>query len=368
MVDVQPVIEALQAALLRRMGPEVDLIIAYGSQVRGDTHAHSDVDLSWVPAHESVWDSVTVLVDDTLYDLYPIHWSTLERMAGFRDVSSSVLLHHRVLYQRDEAPAVRLRPLAERLRSLLGPEHRAGMLRQAMALFQQTGPDYLQLRMQAGEGHRMGSLRQAQAILRAVLHCLAVCNQACIDTRRLEQVLALPRLPEGFAEVVRRVVEALEPGEILAATDALLWSTREMLLDEQRHVLRSAATYATAFDSGYPELRRTLQAVMQACERRDRYALNDALCTLLHEVTIRIDEITQGVEFSGFSAPAGYEQDLTALGFPALLPLLESGDLEALRQQCAAFDARLRELLTEQGVGLNAFATPGELQVYLDQR
>jgi hypothetical protein len=36
------------------------------------------------------------------------------------------------------------------------------------------------------------------------LHCLAVCNQACIDTRKIGQVLALPKLPVSFAETVDR--------------------------------------------------------------------------------------------------------------------------------------------------------------------
>ena len=35
-------------------------------------------DSSWVPAHDDTWGSITVMVDETLFDLYPMHWAHLE--------------------------------------------------------------------------------------------------------------------------------------------------------------------------------------------------------------------------------------------------------------------------------------------------
>ncbi|MGC9468822.1 MAG: hypothetical protein ACP5HS_09530 [Anaerolineae bacterium] len=71
--DIQRTIDALTDALLHRMGDEVDLIFQYGSHITGMTHRYSDVDLSWIPVHEETWDSITVMVDETLFDLYAMH-------------------------------------------------------------------------------------------------------------------------------------------------------------------------------------------------------------------------------------------------------------------------------------------------------
>ena len=71
----------------------------------------SDLDISYVPAHESTHYSITVLLADVLVDLYPIRWSALERMANFDDISCTVLLDNEIVYQRSEDAAARFRAL-----------------------------------------------------------------------------------------------------------------------------------------------------------------------------------------------------------------------------------------------------------------
>ncbi len=74
-VDMVRLIDMLKDALLREIGDEVELIFQYGSYLKGTTNKYSDLDISYVPVHESTWNSITVLVDDMMVDLYPIHWS-----------------------------------------------------------------------------------------------------------------------------------------------------------------------------------------------------------------------------------------------------------------------------------------------------
>jgi predicted nucleotidyltransferase len=363
--DTATTIEAMKTALLRELGDEVDLIFQYGSHVRGKTHKYSDVDVSFVPAQDTTWKSITVMVDETLYDLYPIHWSHLERMADFKDLSSKVLLENRILYQRTEAAAERFRGLGERLQACLRPEARPEMIRNALETFQGTGYSYYLLRQQAEAGHQLGCLQHAQSILQTVLHCLAVCNQACIDTRKLEQVLALPILPAGLATTLESLISALEPPAVLAACERLLQTTRHLLFAEQRQVLRLETTFPAVFNSAYPELKRDLQAMMLACEQKDLLSLKGSLISLYHELSYGISRVSSGIEFSGFNTLAEYEQDLTALGFPALLPHLVTGDYDRLQQQCLAFDRQLKKFLSEREAKLNAFATLEELNTYL---
>ena len=365
MPDVRQVIDTLQSALLSRYGDEVDLIFQYGSHLKGTTHKYSDVDLSWVPVHADTWGSITVMVEETLFDLYPMHWTHLERMANCLDVSSTVLLSSRILYQRTDAAGERFAALAARLRTMQEPAARPTMVRRALEIFQSTGYDYYLLREQTAAGQVAGTLNTAQAILRTVLHCLAVSNQACIDTRKIAQVLALPRLPDDFASTVDRVVTAMAPQAVLDAVDALLATTRALLLAEQRAVLRGEASYAEVFAAGYPELKRDLQAILLACEQADLFAAKGAVLSLLHEMSRGIAQVVTGVEATRFNALSDYEQELTALGFPALLAPLMEGDFDTLARRCHHFDERLQAFLRENGVGLNNFATLDELQHFL---
>ena len=364
-LDIVLTIEILKDALLRDLGDEVDLIFRYGSHLKGTAHQYSDIDISFVPIHESTRHNITVLVDDTMIDFYPIHWSQLERMANFENISSTVLLDSQIVYQRNEAVAERFRSLAARLRELQQPEAHRMMLKKAQDIFQNTGYQYYLLRQQALSGHRLSCMQHSRNILKGVLHCLTVCNQSAIDTRKLEQVLALPKLPDRFAETVDCLTKATEPDGLLAACETLLNTTRTLLLNEQQAVQRSETTFPAVFRAGYPELKGDLQHLMLACERHDLFNFN--FMSLYHELMIHMAQAFTGVEYSGFNSLAEYEQDLIALGFPDLLAYVVAGDYEGLHQQCRVFDERLQQFLTEHSVELNTFTTLDELQAYLNK-
>src|ERR1051325_4839758 len=120
-LDLLQTAEVLKAALLRDLGDEVELIFRYGSHLKGTMHAYSDLDISYTPVHETTSQSITVMVDDVLCDLYPIRWSQLERMANFENISSTVLLHYQIVYQRSAAAGERFQALAGRLGELQQP-------------------------------------------------------------------------------------------------------------------------------------------------------------------------------------------------------------------------------------------------------
>jgi hypothetical protein len=366
--DLAYITEVLKDALLRDLGDEVDLIFRYGSHLKGTTHAYSDLDISFVPVHESTGHSITVMVDDKLCDLYPIRWSQLESMANFENISSTVLLNCQIVYQRSEGSAARFRALADRLRALEQPEARPDMLRKAQKIFQGTGYPYYLLRQQAANGHQLSCLQHAQQILGTVLHCLAVCNQACIDTRKMAEVLALLKLPVNFAETVEEITQAYVPNELLAACEKLLNTTRELLLAEQRQDHCGETSFPDAFGSGYPELKGDIQHIMLACEREDLFSLKGPLISLYHELSRILAQAVTGVEYSNFNTLADYEQDLTALGFPALLPYVQERNFTELHRQCLTFDEHLRKFLTGHLVDLNAFDSVEELQMYLRNR
>jgi hypothetical protein len=181
----------------------------------------------------------------------------------------------------------------------------------------------------------------------------------------MAQVLELPKLSAGFAGSVEHITQTTEPEDLLSACEILLDSTHDLLLAEQRRILCHKTTYPAVFDGAYPELKADLQRVMLACEERDMFRLKSSLVSLYHELSQGIAQVLSGVEYSGFNALSDYEQDLGALGFPALLPYVVSEDFSGLHQQCQAFGQHLEKFLSEGSVQLNTFATLEELQKHL---
>lgn len=361
-IDIPQAVDIVKDALLRKLGYEVDLIFRYGSSLKGNTHKYSDLDISYVPVHETTHDSITVLVDNTMIDLYPIRWSTLEQMANFENISAAVLLESEIVYQRHDAAGERFRQLGERLRQLQQPDAYPAMLRKAQAIFENTGYQYYLLRHYAEQGHVLACLQHARNILHEVVHCLVVCNQSLIDSRKLDQVLGLEKLPQGFADTVHWITYGTEPDELLVSCEVLMESTRRLLLAEQAAV-KEETTFPAVFGPAYPEFKGDIHHLMLACERRDMFNLN--FMALYHEVMIHTAQALTGIGYSGFNSIAEYEQDLVALGFPDLLSYIVAGDLDGLHAQCQVFDRRLQQFLTEHGVPLYSFASLDDLRDHL---
>ncbi len=364
-LDTDRAIELLKTALLRQLGDEVDLIFRYGSLLQGTAHQYSDLDISYVPVHESTGTSITVLVDDVMIDLYPIRWSRLEEMADFRNISASVLLKSEIVYQRCEDAAQRFRSLGDRLRAMLEPAARPETVGQALDLFKQTGYPALLLRQQAAAGNFIACVFHAQQIVQMVFHGLALSNQRLVDTRKPAQVLALPRLPKDFAAKVDRFTQAMEPAAVATACEDLLFSTRAFLLTEQADALRHERTFPQVFGPGYPEFKGGLNHILLACERRDLFSLKDNLTSFYHELCIHMAWAIRGVEYSDFNSLADYEQNFVALGFPALLPYFVNQDFDELHRQCLIFDQHLQTFLSQRHVNLYSFADLDELQATL---
>jgi len=361
-VDQQAVANLLIETLLSRLGDEIDLIFHYGSYRTGNTHRYSDYDVSYVPVHESTGAHITVIVGDVMCDLYPLRWSRLEGVADFKEPFGLLLPTAKILYQRNEEAGQRFAALRTRQEALLSPKQRPAMLRLAQEIFQKTGYDYYLLQTSAAADNLPACRSLALRILDTVIRALPVLNQRLIDSRKLDQLLALPLLPLGFADAVETLVTATEIPALLRTCDHLVQATRDLLLAEQRAHLSGQTGFPAVFESLYPELKNMVQKIIVACERKDRLAVAVALDLLHRELSLPLAQALTGVSYSGFNSPADYEQDFTALGFPSLWEPFVSGDWEELCQRCFAFDEHLQCFLSQRGVDLCAFATLDDLR------
>ncbi len=319
-----------------------------------------------MPAGEALWHNITLLFDGTLIDLFAIHWSQLEQMAAFESVNCTLLENSEILYQRTDGAGRRFAALRQRMHALQEPQARAEMLGKAQRIFQTAAYQLYLLRRQVPGERKLAAMHHAQSILKIMLHTLAVTNQACIDTRKRAQILALPKLPPNFSRSLDAVMIETDPQTLLQESERLMDDVRRLLLAEQQIVQRSKPSPAAVLEDTYPEFFNDIQHIMLAAEREDAFTFN--LMSTYHEVMIHLAWARTGVAYSDFNSFAEYEQDLAALSFPALLPAIEAGDYAALHTLCLRFDASLRAYLEEQGVPLNEFAGLAELRRYLDGR
>lgn len=82
---------------------DIDLIVAYGSFIRGDMHEKSDVDLFFVPANEKGYlASFEVIIDEVGFDFFPIPWERVKQIARYDEPLTSLLLEGQIIYHRND--------------------------------------------------------------------------------------------------------------------------------------------------------------------------------------------------------------------------------------------------------------------------
>jgi hypothetical protein len=359
--------EAIVTELERRIGSEIDIVFRYGSTLTDRSHRWSDVDMSYVPREPSPddpsfspsWQSITVLVDDILFDLYPIGWPALQGMAEWNDWRSTILRNPRVVYARTDSARSRFVSLQERHRELALPESRTHMVRKAWEVFRGTGYHFQEVNRLCTAGEINAARFRANQLVQIVLHTLVVLNQASIDTRRIDEVLSLPLLPDGIEQAMDAICTVSDTALLEAAIGDLVLSTRRVLLTVQRSELTSSATHAEMLSAAYPELRSDLQRAIVAAERGDRFAAQTKAMSFVHELSFHaaFGEL-------GFAVNELNSLDEYRVGFPGMPDLIEvsaSGTLEELAAACETADAVLKSWLGEQGVGLNSYEDLPEL-------
>ena len=348
--------------LLERLGDEVEIIVRYGSTVRGGTHRWSDLDMSYVPKHPDTWDCITVMVDDILFDLYPLHWPTLERMAEHGDWRATILDDLRVDYAASPAARDRLAALVERHHELEQPSARRQMVAKALTEFERVGYDYYQLTRTARTGEFRSACVHANRIIGILLRSLVVLNQSRADTRKLHEVMALDRIPPGLEELVDSVTTAATPTDLIAACDALLEAVRTLLLCEQAESQRVEPSIEARLGAAYPELRADVQRVLLACERHDLLAAQTKLYSFLHELHFHLAQGERGIEYSGFNSLDEYLSAEIETGFPDLVSPAVAGHFEKLQEETLRFDEILRAYLREAGAGLYCYESREDLE------
>ena len=365
----QPPTERQTAALLvarlrELMGDELDVVFLYGSRLKGTTRRHSDFDLSFIPREgASKCTNLTVSVGGVLFDLYPIGWDGMERLAGFDNPSTSLLFCTEVVYVRDESVRARFDALRTRAEELMSPAGHDTMAHKALELFRKLGPDHYLLTAQVAADDLFTAKHRVMRLLAGLSHCLAVLNQTAVDTRRPENLLALPKRPSALDTHLAVLVESTDVGAMQHAMTLLMQQTRALVLTELQDCVGGPLRLKDFFN--YPEARNALLAILDATERGNRYL---ALCVLTawqNELAQVMTKLETGCDVPDDLLFPEIGTTYLTHGFPDLMPAVLAGDAAALKEGIAAYDALLRQFFLDNDVPLCDFTDNAALSDWL---
>jgi predicted nucleotidyltransferase len=379
MTRVFEIADRLVRHAVRRYPDQVDLIVCYGSHIKGTATAASDLDTYYVPASPGAAETLCAqfVFDGLPYDLWPVPWSMLEQISraeGDRPWSLAVSLisDARILFARDQAARSRFQALQQAAADALKPPARPRMLQRAGASLSRAlavlGRMHMLAATEAAE--RVDHIRAAHEFFFHLYDAAALVNQRPYAKgygANHAELLRMPLLPPEFG---RRIDAALaQPGapESLRAASDCAAGLRTLIAAELR---RTAApeSPATALRSFYFFVLEYTHKIRSACERSDRPAARGAVIALVNETAEVLARIEPGLPSTSGLLWREFAQGYVSARLPELLLIAEDDDLPALARAAARFDAAMLRFLQTRGVSADVFDDERELQAFLDSR
>lgn len=347
----QKIIQMVVERAKRDFPEDIALIGLTGSFRTGDYHEKSDLDLIIINNTPRGWEIADCfLLGDVGYDIYCTPWETrIEAEANLESPVVSSLTELQILYYATPRDLERFNAYRDKALGLLAQPIGKACLDRAAKHLESAKRCFADALLRDG----LGEVRYAAgSVLYHLVNALISMNNTCIKRgirRYLEELRALPHLPEGFEEHYMALVGA---------------KTRENLRREARELLRGA-------ESLWERLRD--QTVERPVPTRENLAgtYEELWCNYRNKVLLSTE---LGDESYAFHAAMGAQQYLDEMrelfGTPKfdLMADFDASDLSAFRQ---SFLHTMDEYLEEYrrvGLSVKRFSTFEELYRHFMRR
>jgi hypothetical protein len=276
----------------------------------------------------------TFIIEGIGYDLFPMSWERLERIAGLDEDIAPSLLDAKILYSSSEADRKRFLDLQDRLRNNLHNTqytlNRAlEKLSAAMEIFQTMLFEKELYKVRKAAGYILNFLSTAVAYTNLTYFKHGHDNQ-------LEDLSAMAGIPADFTRLYQAVVKAGSNEELKKLCYEIINNTRQYLSAKKGK--REKASYNRNFKhlaDWYQELSYAWREVYYWCDRKD--AVRAFMRGSFLQCELDIIQAEFGLaEFD-------------------LLGAFRADDLTAYRKRAETLEKRMVSLITEQGVAIEAY-------------
>ena len=193
---------------------DVSLVLIYGSYVNGTANSKSDVDCYYIPKSERGYHlAVDFMIEGVGYDIFPISWERVERIADLHENMSPLVGDVTIIYSNSAEEVERFKTMQERLKSnLLNDEYVKEI---AVKRCEEAG----RLCTMLNQKHNASEVRKiAGFIIMTLADAVAVYNHDYYHFGLKKQFEDLqnniPNVPRNIVDGYQNVVKAIDIGDV----------------------------------------------------------------------------------------------------------------------------------------------------------
>ncbi|RJX25550.1 MAG: hypothetical protein C4537_04250 [Acholeplasma sp.] len=346
-MNMQPVLEIIIDTIKNDYKDDIAIFVIMGSHLYQETHSKSDLDMYYIPKTKRGYDLASVFIIDGIgFDLWPISWERIEKIAKHEERIGSIVSEGRVVYYSSDDDLKRFNEMRALANDQSNPGHFIYRSRNQIKTVYQD----LYFLDQASS---ISEVRYyAIQVIYGLTFALALLNQITIKRGRaklLSEILNMPFVPDAFEEHYLKIFNSKDIKTIQEAIHHLVSSTQTLINDRWYTLIdHSFKDEAQGF---YEELINNYNKIERA------YHVNDKITSLYAaaEIDHEIDDI---ISHRGVSLD----------GLPNLLEAYDPSDLSKIYKRSREHQQKLVEILTLNHVKINVISDLEELKTFLNSR
>lgn len=346
-MNMQPVLDVIIQKIKKDYRDDVAIVVVMGSHLYQETHPKSDLDMYYIPKTNRGYELGCVFIMDGIgFDLWPISWERIERIAKHEERIGSIVSEGQVVYYGNEDDLKRFNEFRDMANDQSNPGHFIYRARQQIKHVYQ---DLYAL----DQASTLSKTRDhAIQIIYGITFSLALLNQTPIKRGRaklLNEILSMSYVPKEFEKHYRNVFASTNAEDIKYAVHQLV-SSSQTLTNERWYDLidHSFQDEANGF---YEELINHYNKIERAFHVNDPVTAMFAAAEINHEI-------------ENIIAHRGVSMD----DLPDLLEAYDPKDLQKIYDRSKLHQQKLVNLLKENHININIIANIDELKIFLDSK
>ncbi|MCL2409468.1 MAG: hypothetical protein FWC96_07620 [Oscillospiraceae bacterium] len=277
----------------------------------------------------------TFIVDGIGYDLFPMSWERIERMADVKEYNTTCLANSAILWARSEEDRQRFTSLQARLQAnIQNPQY---MLERAKKWFDTVREIYQDTLFE----EKLYKVRENTGYICDLLAItVAFVNGRYFkhgQTNQLQELADMTKVPVDFTKLYREIITEASPDKQKRLCHELIKNTKIFLDDQEKPTPKTSVQDFLELAAWYQELIYTWRRVYHWCDAGDPVNAYIWCCNLQNEV-------------SDWGAKFGIT-DVDIFG------AFNANDLASFRKRAEFVEQKFRQAIKENGVELDEYET-----------
>ena len=277
----------------------------------------------------------TFIVEGIGYDLFPMPWERIERMADVKDYNTTCLADSTIIWAKSEEDRQRFASLQARLQANLQNPHY--MLERAKKWLETVKEIYQDTLFE----EKLYKIREnAGYICDLLAIAVAFANQRFFthgQTNQIKELSGMKKLPDNFIKLYQDIIMEASPDAQKRLCHEIIVATKRFLDRQQAPAAKPGTPDFSELAAWYHELSYTWRRVYHWCDSNDPINAYIWCCNLQSEVS----------EWGGKFGIADID----------IFSSFDANDLAGFRRRAEYVEQKFVRAIEENGARLDAYAT-----------